>query len=84
MHPKTLAYVLEDFLEVKTQIAPEKADAIKRLLSFEKLRAFDIHSVEGFSLDQNLVLFRPDSPNSFKQLIFLNPVSGVTQALPLS
>ncbi|GEM_PF-7005570 len=81
--PQSFEHVLQDFLDIKAQMGQKNAGPIKKLLSYEHLQAFDISALEGFSVDRQLILFRSDGPKSFRQLIFLNPVSGVIQAHPL-
>ena len=81
---RTLEYVLHDFLEVKASLDPEKAKPLKKFLFSQSLDGETLSTLEGFSLAKQLVLFEQSDPESFQNLIFLNPEDGAIQIKRLS
>lgn len=76
-------YVLEDFLELKASIGANKVGTLRTFLESKKGSELSIVPVEGFAVNRQLVLLRKGSPQSFENLVFLNPKSGWIRVKPL-
>jgi len=81
---KSFEYTLADYLEMKASLGLGKAKALKAFFHQQKVQGFNLSPIEGFFLEQHLVLFYPESSNPFKQLVFLNTLNGNIQAKKLS
>ncbi len=80
---KSFEYTLADYLEMKASLDPGKAKTLKAFFHQQKLQGFNLSPIEGFFLDQHLVLFHPGSSNPFKHLVFLNTLNGNIHAKKL-
>ncbi len=76
---KMLQYVLEDFLELKTSLVPQKAKSLKNFLLSQDLAALQLLPAEGFLLDTSLVVFGKTNPQSITHLVFVDPQTGKVQ-----
>ena len=72
---KNFEYILEDFLEVKASVAPHRTKPLKKFLYAQGVKG-ELFVVEGFVLQDQIVLINPNLPASFEHLVFLNPKSG--------
>ena len=71
--------VLEDFLEIRAFLSGRTSRPIKEFLFSRPLRRYEIHPLEGFSLDGNLVLLENGGPDPVENLVFLRPREGAIQ-----
>ena len=80
---KAFEYVLEDFLEVKAAFTSQMMGPLKAFLLSKGFGNFILSTIEGFCLDEQLVLIRQGDPRSFEHLVFLNPENGRIRVRPL-
>ena len=69
-------YVLNDFLEIKAQTDPRKAEALRNYLLSMKERNLSLTPVEGFRLNGHLVLIEKENAGTLNRLVFFNPDKG--------
>lgn len=72
-------YVLNDFLEIKAEINPKRAEALKNYLLSMKDRNLSLSLVEGFRLNGHLVLIEKENASTLERLVFFNPDKGLIQ-----
>lgn len=81
---KVVEYAIEDYLEVKASLVREKTGPLKEFLFSRSLKDWEVSTVEGFHLDQQLVLIRETDPETLEHLVFLNPEDGSIRVKKLS
>jgi len=79
-----LKYVLEDFLDLEAGLNGEKTRRVKELLLSQRLGDYDIWPLEGFFLDNHLVVIEQRDPDSLEQLVFVDPRDGSIRIRPLN
>lgn len=68
--------MLSDFLEIKAEINPKRAEALKSYLLNMKERNLNLSPVEGFRLNGHLVLIEKENTGELNRLVFFNPDKG--------
>lgn len=81
---ESLEYVLEDYLEVKASLSPGQSVPLKKFLLAEPPQGSSVLGLEGFRLDEQLVLIDHCDPHQFKNLVFLTPGDGKIRVRALS
>ena len=80
---KFFEYVLRDFLEIKAALNVEQTVSIKSFLASKGCLGSSLLPLEGFCVNQQLVLLRSGDPRSIKHLVYVNPSNGLIRIKPL-
>lgn len=76
---KAFEYILHDYLELKAALSAKQAKNIRNFLTSNGCIGSSLIHIEGFSVNQQLVLLKSDDPQSIKNLVYLNPANGLMQ-----
>ena len=71
---ESFEYVLNDFLEIKAEVNPKRAEALKNYLLSMKERNLSLSPVEGFRLNGHLIVIEKRTLPA--KLVFFNPDKG--------
>ena len=69
-------YVFHDFLEMKAEVDPAKAESLKTYLLSAGNKPPVIVTVRGFRADGELVLFEKEPGQEPRRIVFFNPEKG--------
>lgn len=75
---RALEYVLDDLLELKAEVDPQKAKRLKNYLFSQKEDNVSLALVEGFRLNGHLVVIEKGE-SKLRRLVFFDPKKGSFQ-----
>ena len=69
-------YVFNDFLELKAEVNPERAQSLKAFLLAKGEKDLTLAAVDGFRINGELVLIDKEPLNRPRRIVFFNPAKG--------